>query len=144
MENKEQSEPYADIIYLKRPISKMHAPMSLSDRAAQFAPFAALIGHDSAIQETARLTDAEILLAEDARDELDEKFQMVQKAVGTDVKFSFTHFVPDTRKNGGEYIQTQGQIKKIYRQERTIFLKDGTEIPLNTVIEIQKLSSENL
>ena len=37
-------------------------------RAAQFAPFAALTGHDEAVKETARLTDQRIELDEYAKD----------------------------------------------------------------------------
>ena len=51
-----------DIINLPNPTSKNHPRMSLHDRAAQFAPFAALTGHDAAIKETARLTDERLEL----------------------------------------------------------------------------------
>ena len=44
--------PYDDIIGLKHPTSRKHKPMSLSDRAAQFAPFAALKGFDEEIDRT--------------------------------------------------------------------------------------------
>lgn len=144
VENKEKAESYADILYLQHPVSKLHTPMPLCDRAAQFAPFAALVGHDSAIQETARLTDAEILLAEDAKNQLDEQFQMVQKAVRTDAVFSFTYFMPDARKDGGEYVKAQGQIKKINKLEGLVLLQDGTEIPMNAVIEIHSISEKVL
>ena len=43
---------YDDIINLSRPVSKNHKPMSMRDRAAQFAPFAALSGHDEVIKQT--------------------------------------------------------------------------------------------
>ena len=36
------------------PVSKKHPQMSMYHRAAQFAPFAALVGHDKAIEETAK------------------------------------------------------------------------------------------
>ena len=45
---------YDDIINLPHHVSKEHPQMSMYMRAAQFAPFAALTGHDSAIKETAR------------------------------------------------------------------------------------------
>lgn len=50
---------YDDIINLPRHISSNHPPMSLSDRAAQFSPFAALTGYEAVIDETARLTQEE-------------------------------------------------------------------------------------
>lgn len=49
---------YGDIINLPHPISKNHPQMSISDRAAQFSPFAALTGHGDAIKETDRLVEA--------------------------------------------------------------------------------------
>ena len=52
-----KNNSYDDIINLPHPVSKNHPQMPLRDRAAQFAPFAALTGHDAAIKETARLTD---------------------------------------------------------------------------------------
>ena len=48
---------YDDIINLPRPVSSKHPPMPMSDRAAQFSPFAALTGYDEAVMETGRLTD---------------------------------------------------------------------------------------
>ncbi len=51
---------YDDIINLPHHQSVNHAPMSLHDRAAQFAPFAALTGYDDAIEETTRLTQERV------------------------------------------------------------------------------------
>ena len=45
--------PYSDIINLEHPTSKKHPRMHMMQRAAQFAPFAALSGYDDAIEETA-------------------------------------------------------------------------------------------
>ena len=56
MESEELStiQQYLDIIDLPHHVSKKHPQMSMYQRAAQFAPFAALVGHDKAIEETAR------------------------------------------------------------------------------------------
>ena len=51
---------YDDIILLPHHVSKVHPPMPLSERAAQFSPFAALTGHAEAIVETARLMEDKI------------------------------------------------------------------------------------
>lgn len=53
--NRENKDPnrYDDIINMERPISRKHAPMKLKDRAAQFAPFAALTGHGQVVSDTA-------------------------------------------------------------------------------------------
>ena len=64
---------YDDMIHLPHPTSSRHPRMSMADRAAQFSPFAALTGHGAAISETARLTDRQIELSEDAKALLDQK-----------------------------------------------------------------------
>ena len=51
---------YDDIINLPHHISKTHPRLSIEQRAAQFAPFAALTGYDEQIKETARLTENRI------------------------------------------------------------------------------------
>lgn len=48
------NEKYADMLEMEHPASKKHPRMSIHDRAAQFAPFAALTGHSEAIDETAK------------------------------------------------------------------------------------------
>ena len=50
------NSPYADIIHLPHHVSQNHPQMPMHDRAAQFAPFAALTGYEAAVGETARLT----------------------------------------------------------------------------------------
>ena len=57
-------DKYARIIDLPHHVSKVRPQMSMYQRAAQFAPFAALTGHGAAISETARLTDTQIALSE--------------------------------------------------------------------------------
>ena len=47
-------DKYADIINLPHPTSKRHPRMSMLDRAAQFAPFAALTGFGDVIDDTSR------------------------------------------------------------------------------------------
>ena len=61
------SGAYDDIINLPHPTSARHPRMSLADRAAIFSPFAALVGHGAAIEETARLTDQKIELTEEEK-----------------------------------------------------------------------------
>ena len=62
---------YDEIINLPHHVSKTRPQMPMSDRAAQFAPFAALTGYDAAIKETGRLTDERIELDVEALSTLD-------------------------------------------------------------------------
>jgi len=48
------TDNYDDIIHMEHHVSKRHQPMSMNQRAAQFAPFAALTGHDRAIEQTTK------------------------------------------------------------------------------------------
>ena len=125
---------YDDIIDLPRPKSK-HEPMPMSDRAAQFSPFAALTGYDAAIAETARLTDQRIELSEEERAELDYKQQYLATLDAPTV--TVTYFVPDERKSGGAYVTHTGVLKRVDEVERMVVFKDGLRVPLDEVMDIK-------
>lgn len=125
---------YDDIIDLSRPKSK-HEPMPMSDRAAQFSPFAALTGYGDAIDETARLTDARIELSEEERAELDYKQQYLATLDSPTV--TVTYFVPDERKTGGAYVTHTGVLKRVDEVERMVVFKDGLRVPLDEVMDIK-------
>ena len=71
--NDTYSEDYSDIINLPHHVSRNHPPMPMMNRAAQFAPFAALTGYEDVIQETGRLTDEFIELSDDDKERLNQK-----------------------------------------------------------------------
>lgn len=125
---------YDDIIDLPRPKSA-HEPMPMSDRAAQFSPFAALTGYGDAIDETARLTDARIELSEEERAELDYKQQYLATLDSPTV--TVTYFVPDERKTGGAYVTHTGVLKRVDEVERMVVFKDGLRVPLDEVMDIK-------
>lgn len=125
---------YDDIIDLPRPKSK-HEPMLMSDRAAQFSPFAALTGYGDAIDETARLTDHRIELSEEQRAELDYKQQYLATLDAPTV--TVTYFVPDERKTGGAYVTHTGTLKRIDELERMMVFADGARVSLDEVIAIE-------
>ena len=125
---------YDDIIDLPRPKSQ-HEPMPMSDRAAQFSPFAALTGYGDAIDETARLTDARIELSEEERAELDYKQQYLATLDSPTV--TVTYFVPDERKSGGAYVTHTGVLKRVDEVERMVVFKDGLRVPLDEVMDIK-------
>lgn len=125
---------YDDIIDLPRPKSK-HEPMPMSDRAAQFSPFAALTGYGDAIDETARLTDRRIELSEEESAELDYKQQYLATLDAPTV--TVTYFVPDERKSGGAYVTHTGVLKRVDEVERMVVFKDGLRVPLDEVMDIK-------
>ena len=105
-------------------------------RSAQFAPFAALTGHDEAIEETARLTDSKVELDEYQKAELNDKIQLINNS-DADEEVSITYFVPDKKKSGGAYITKRGIVLKIREYEKDIVMDDGTEIPIEDVFAIE-------
>ena len=137
MREEKSSHRYDDIINLPHPTSEKHPRMSLYDRAAQFSPFAALTGHDAAIKETARLTDERWEIAEDTKEQLNETLQWIAENIDKDITVTFTYFVPDLRKSGGAYVTVTGSVKKIDEYGHKILLKDGTEIPMEQIKEIE-------
>ena len=122
-------QTYADIIDRPHHRSQTHPPMSNYDRAAQFSPFAALTGYESAVEETARLTDRRIELTEDEKQCLDYKLRCLLTEKGKDTPVRITYFVPDTRKEGGAYRTVTTRIKDVDSLRRTLILEDKTEIP---------------
>jgi hypothetical protein len=104
---------YDDIINMPHHVSATRPQMSRENRAAQFSPFAALTGYDAAVLETARVTEQKIELGESAIDELDMKLNMLADMIDSHPKVSITHFVPDTKKDGGSYVTTTGAVKRI-------------------------------
>lgn len=135
--------PYDDMLNLPHPTSRRHPRMSLSDRAAQFAPFAALSGHSAALVETARLTERRIELDEDVKAALDLKQQMLMDRIDEHPDVAVTWFQPDGKKNGGRYVTTTGRLKRIDEVERVLVMEDKTTVPLDDVISIDEYSSSD-
>lgn len=131
MENKYQS-----IINMKHPTSIKHPRMSRIQRAAQFAPFAALTGHDNAIQETARLTDKKIELDEEQLVMLNEKLQIINELKHLEEPVKIIYFVKDSKKAGGKYQEKNGIIKRIDEIERKIIFQDKSYIDIDDILEI--------
>lgn len=129
--------PYDDIINLPHHVSATRHRMPMVDRAAQFSPFAALVGFDSEIKETGRLTDMKIELDEDAHANLDKKQAYLLERITEHPALTVTFFVPDMKKAGGKYVTVAGNLKKIDEYECLMLLTDGTKIPLDDIAEIE-------
>ncbi len=128
---------YDDIIHLPHHVSASHPPMPVQDRAAQFAPFAALTGHSAAIKETARLTEGRMELDESCIMVLDGKLQMIKEQLDSRPEIAVTYFKPDMKKEGGAYVTRRGTVKKLDEYAHTMVMTDGEQIPLEEIVEIE-------
>lgn len=128
---------YQDIINLPHHISKKRQQMPISDRAAQFAPFAALTGYEENIKEATRLTDTRIEIDEERKLLLNDKLQIIINNIKVEPMITFTYFIYDNKKSGGKYIDITNQVKKINITNGYITLIDKTKIPIEEIIDIQ-------
>ena len=124
---------YADLLHLPHPVSRRHPPMKREDRAAQFAPFAALTGYDAACKETARSTDSFCVLDEAEKLLMSE---LLCAAVETQEEIAVTWFRPDEKKDGGAYRITQGRLRRIDEIERLLIFADGLRVPIESVTAV--------
>lgn len=129
--------PYDDIIHLPHPTSHRHPRMPISDRTAQFSPFAALSGHGTAIAETARVTQERMELDEDEKALLDERLQTLREQVSRRPEITITWFLPDKKKAGGSYVTAAGRLQKFSEADGIMTLEDGTVIPLADIAGLE-------
>lgn len=127
---------YDDIINLPHHVSKRHPRLSMKQRAAQFAPFAALSGFEDAIIETSRITETRIELDDEEKAKIDDILKKIMMNISNRPKATITYFIPDDRKSGGEYKTKTGNVKKIDEFNQIIILEDKIEIPIKEIIEI--------
>ena len=125
--------PYDDIIHLPHHISQNHPQMPLRDRAAQFAPFAALTGYESAVGETARLTSERRELDPQEAEELNRRLTELAARLPDHPEVTVEYFVPDERKSGGAYVTVTGRVRHISVAEKTLVMEDGVVIPLDDI-----------
>lgn len=125
---------YDDIMNLPHHVSDYHKPMPMSARAAQFAPFAALSGHDDAIAETARITERLKELSDDEKYRLS---RLLNLALENEEVVVISYFIPDKSKSGGTYKRLEGKIKDRDECDNTLMMTDGTTIPVNFISEIE-------
>lgn len=130
---------YLEIINLKHYEPKKHVRMSMINRAAQFAPFAALSGYEDAVMEAGRITNARIILSEDEQVVINEKINEIKNNIKNNIIVKITYFIADLYKEGGDYQVIEGIVKKIDEGRQMIIMKDKTEIKMNDIIEIDYL-----
>ena len=113
---------YGDIINLPYKKSKKYKHMSQKDRAAQFAPFAALTGHKQELDENKKSI-------------LNQKLLYF---IETKEKIKITYFKKNQKKSGGDYLTTIQRIKKIDSIYKTITLQNGQIIKMEDIYEIEQ------
>lgn len=127
---------YRDIIDLPHHQSEKRPHMSLHDREAQFAPFAALRGYDEEIAETARLTDEKLELSSEKISELNERLHIIIDNIKVQPEIKVIHFVPDDKKEGGAYVTKKGNVRRIDEVEHIIYFVDDTKIKIDDIFNI--------
>ena len=129
--------PYEDIINLPPHISKKHPQPSMMDRAARFAPFAAITGYEEMVLEEARVTEDRIDLDEETLSLLNEKLSMIQEFLYEEPQIKITYFEPDKKKTGGAYISITGVVKRIDEYERLVIMTDGKKIRIEDIYGLE-------
>ena len=127
---------YDDIINLPHHVSPTRKRMSMHDKAAQFAPFAALVSYDDAVAETARLTESRPELDEQEQRAINERLAYIADHIKEQPEVHIKYFVPDEHKSGGAIIEVPGKVKKISATDATIVLTDGCKIRLSDITDL--------
>jgi len=129
--------PYDDIVDLPPHISKKHPQPSMMDRAARFAPFAAITGYEEMVLEEARVTEERIDLDEGTLSLLNEKLNMIQEFLDDEPEVTITYFEPDKKKSGGAYVNITGIVKRIDEYEHLVMMTDGKKIYIEDIYNLQ-------
>ena len=127
---------YDDIINLEHHVSKNHKPMSIYDRSAQFAPFAALVGYDESIKEAGRVVDSKISLGNDKIEEISRNLALLYQNSNKMNEINITYFQKDKTKKGGEYVTISSTVKKIDPNEKVIVLNKKIKISFQDIVEL--------
>ena len=129
------SNLYSDIIDLPPPQSARLKKMPGYERAAQFAPFAALTGFGAQINEKARLTDSRPAVSDEEALMINENILVL---IDSDrpVNVKLTYFVPDKRKPGGALVTKQGRVRRVDTVFRRLIFTDGTETPIDDIFSL--------
>ena len=128
---------YDDIINLPRPVSTRHKPMSRINRAAQFAPFAALVGYDDAVKEEARITGRRVELSEDRVALINDRVCRLMQELENKPHVCITYVKSDASTCGGEYVPLHGIVHNIDEVEGVIVMDDKKRISISDVLSLE-------
>lgn len=131
-------DDYSDIINLPHPTSRKYPRMSMKERAAQFAPFAAVSGYGDCIKESNRYVEQRIELSEDEQNELNSMLQYLEANESQHPEIAVMYFVADKTKEGGSCSTVRGQFKRIDHYNHILLLTDGAKIPIDDLLVVTK------
>ena len=126
---------YVEIINMPHHVSFNHPHMNNHDRAAQFAPFAALTGYDALIKEMARQTNKKITISKEKAEEISSKLTYLKERIKENIIISVVYFKKDKTKDGGAYLEIEGVLKSIDEYHKTIKI-DNILIKINDIYDI--------
>ena len=129
--------PYEDIVNLPPHISEKYPQPSMMDRAARFAPFAAITGYEEMVLEEARVTEDRMDLDENELAILNEKLNIIIEALPTEPEVRITYFEPDQKKSGGAYKRIVGAVKRIDEYEHLVIMTDGRKIAIDDIANVE-------
>lgn len=120
---------------MDRPKSK-YPKMPMLDRAAQFAPFAALTGHKEAILEQQRLTQTKRILSNEEKLAINKK---IFELMNLKSKCRITYFEKDKTKSGGQYLKSVLSFKRIDELNKVLYFKENIQIQIDDIVDIEIL-----
>jgi len=127
---------YQDILQMPHYESRHRTKMSIADRAAQFSPFAAVVGYDKAVEEAGRHTDSRKELDEMEKAVIDDQLRELEARLPEFTEVEITYFKSDDLKDGGQYVTKMGKIKKLDGYQREVVMVDGTKIGIDEIYSI--------
>lgn len=127
---------YDSIINLPYHKSKNHPPMTIYQRAAQFAPFSALTGYKESILEESRLTDEKIIISDELKEMINDKLNYIKENISNKPKIKIRYFIKDKTKQGGRYEEIETIVKKIDVYNKKLILSNDTKINFNDIVSI--------
>ena len=132
-----EENKYADMLDMPHHVSETRPQMTRENRAAQFAPFAALVGYDADIAEMERWTETASLLSADAQELLDTKLREAAERISTNPLVELTYFEQDAKKAGGAYRTEKTKLHRIEPERGVIVLSDRRELQIADIIDIE-------
>ena len=128
---------YEDMLDLPHHISPTRPQMTLLNRAAQFAPFAALTGYDELIDEADRPVERRVALNDEQQAAINERLRLLEKHLREKPVVSVVWFEPDARKQGGSYRTLSGTVRRLDAAGHRIIFDTGEELTMESLYSLR-------